>query len=573
MKQTALAAIALLFACVCAVLRGGVSPSTQALPPSPGGVVLLAVEGLPVFGQTREYDDYTTLPLPHIKRLADRGLVGLVTTRGEAAQDDSDAGLHTLLAGSRSPEPDAVTLVEAAKSASTPFALHTFTGQYALRDADAFAGSLGNAAVVVAGITPPADALHRRERVAPLIIWTPETDALLPRLLTSPSTRNRVGLCAATDVAATVAQLLGVRTRIGDGRAARIVATAQSPAALWTRLRGNAAAWGQQAREQKLLPGLPWMLAGLATIALFAQNSVTGRAARVAALAAPVSLIAVAPLVPSPSPAWVVYVLATLVAATLAGCAARSESWGRRLPRYLAVATAAIIAVDSCTGGFLLARTPLSYSVLEAARFYGIGNEVSGLFLGAALLAVGRHVAATLLWGGAVAVVFGAPTLGADAGGFVAALLAFATLALVNTGTAGWGKRGVLIAAGAIVCAVLAFAAWDGSRPLASRTHIGVAFARARQHGARSLLPMVRRKASMNARLLTSSPWAVLLLAQLTTVLLRRHQATREQVMPPVPVKRADRAALLIATLSLFVLNDSGVVAGATCALWHNAEP
>ncbi len=561
-KQTVLAALVLLLVIFCAAFRSRLSPTTLALSPAPNGVVLVVVEGLPLFGRDGGY-----APFPHLRKRGDTGATGLVPTRnGSRDELDFDAGMRVLLAGTRSPEPDAPTLPTLAKKSAVPFSLRRFTGYDAARSADAFVGSLPTeTTVLIVGVTPTADALAKRERVVPVILSAPYLRRNAPQFLTSPSTRNRLGLCALTDVASTVAAMLGTKKTIGDGRTMETVPASDSPTALRARLHQDAAAWAQQSREQRGLPFVPWVLVVAVLVATFAPGKRAKTAARIMVLSAPICLVVAAPVVVSPAPAWGVYALAAGVTVVLATVGVTSASWGERLPRLLAIATALTIGGDTLIGGTLLARTPFSYSVLEAARFYGIGNEMSGLFLGAAIMAVGtQSVAATLLWGGAVAVVSGAPALGADAGGFVATLIAFGVLAFRGMAGRADGQK-IAAATVAAITVVTAFALWDGSRPAQNRTHIGGAVARAREQGAKSLAPMIRRKVSINAYLLIFSPWSALLAAQAGAIILRARARKKAGTLPYPP----SQAALNAGIISLLLLNDSGVVAGATGALWQ----
>ncbi|MBC8143713.1 MAG: hypothetical protein H7Y38_19970 [Armatimonadetes bacterium] len=572
MKQTVFAAIVLLLVLAGAVLHPRLSPAPVALAPSASSVVLIAVEGLPVFDRAGGYAAY-----PHLRERSDTGATGLIPTRnGSVDELDFDAGMRVLIAGSRSPDADAPTLLTVAAgktkfspTAPRPFSLRRFIGRDAVQNADRFVGSLSpEATVLIVGVTPTADALANRERVAPMILSAPSLRQNAPHYLTSPSTRNRAGLCALTDVAATAAVLVGVPETIGDGRAMRTIPTALSPGELRSRLHRNATVWAQQSREQRALPALPWVLVALVIAAIFAPEGRIKTAARIAVLAAPISLVIAAPFVPAPAPPWCVYALAATATGVFAVAGARIPAWGQRLPRLLAIVTALTVGADTLTGGTLLARTPLSYSVLEAARFYGIGNEISGLFLGAALIAVGTQpLAATLLYGGAVAMTFGAPALGADAGGFVASLVAFSVLAFRGAGRK--VSAGKIVAAGvAVVVAGAAFALWDGSRPAQTRTHIGGAVVRAREQGGKSLAPMIRRKVSINAYLLIFSPWSALLAAQSGAILLRARERKKAGLLAYPP----PQAGLNTGIIALLLLNDSGVVAGATCALWQGGQ-
>lgn len=586
MKRIVLAVICLMLALGTAVLRPRFSPIPRPLPTSPGGSVLIAVEGLGVSEGSATFAGM---------KFSSYGL--MPTRNGTPDDSDFNAGLRMILAGSRPPAPDAPTLIDFTRQQRAPFHLHTLTGANAVQDAANLVAKLTmpnglpqNTSLFVVGITPSTAALGRRERVAPVYFWMRETAIPQPSLLTSPSTRRRPGLVAATDIASTVAASLDLPAearRIGDGRPMETFptlshsrtpfATASDPLA--GTLQRQATTWGLQAREQKLLPAVPWILAVLFVVSTWSRYAPLQTAARAAILSTPLALIAGAPFVTTAVPTLTssgsfVYLLAAILILALATLAGRDKQWGDRLPRLLAFLTALVVTVDTCGGGYLLSRTPLSYSVLEAARFYGIGNEVSGLFLGAAIVAVGANqgVAVTLCWGLTAAVILGAPALGADAGGFIAALVGFTTLSLANRRGANSSttrNKGSFVYAGiAVAVAIFAFALWDGSRPASSRTHIGEAVTRARETGFGSIATIARRKVLVNTRLLTTSPWAILLYVQVATIVWRYQRESRggkAKLAPPAPVTHL---ALFATMLTLFALNDSGVVAGATCGCW-----
>ena len=111
-----------------------------------------------------------------------------------------------------------------------------------------------------------------------------------------------------------------------------------------------------------------------------------------------------------------------VVAALIAGAVAAFRAKGLRAAAW---ATVFLMAADALLGGWISARTPLSYSPLEAARFYGIGNEAGGYLIGAGILAAGSDLLTTALLGVAVSALLGAPTLGANFGCFLASLAGF----------------------------------------------------------------------------------------------------------------------------------------------------
>ncbi|MGY1746975.1 hypothetical protein [Blastococcus sp. SYSU D00695] len=294
--------------------------------------------------------------------------------------------------------------------------------------------------------------------------------------------------------------------------------------------------------------------------------------------------------------------------------------WRRRRLGPAAVVVAVTLAAlvgDVLTGSHLELVAPLGYDPIVAGRFTGYGNLTFGLLSVAALLvtaglatAAGRRArpgrarlvtALTVLGAGVVVVgVIGAPPLGRDFGGVLAALPGFVLLAMLLTRT-----RVTLVRLGAVlglaVLAVGAVAVADWLRPAADRTHLG-RFVEQVLTG--EAWTVVSRKAGANVDILVRSPLAWMLPVALVAAvwLVRRGGLLRT---PPAPgggtadgvprdgvlrdgvlrdgaprtaagrarLRPADaavlRAALLSAALSLALgaaVNDSGVAVPGTAA-------
>jgi hypothetical protein len=407
---------------------------------------------------------------------------------------------------------------------------------------------------------PSTEAAARGERLGPILLWRREGES---GLLTSPSTRRTPGLIAASDTAATIAALLGLppaAQRIGAGRAA-------IPTPDTVNLSHQADCWAFQVRAQKLLVGIPWLLAGMLLVGVWLQEKRVGQALMLGALSLPLGLF-IAPLVVPVRPGFemLVYLVALIPALVLGGAAVLRPSWSRAILIAICAITFLTLLIDTLLGGPLLGRSPLSYSVVEAARFYGIGNEASGVLLGTAtvslLLLAGASIPTALSAALLLSALTGMPTLGADAGSVAAIFLAFGILGASCTPPK--TRRIALISS--LILALLCiggYALWEGGRGAQSRTHVGEAVAAAREEGAGALVTMAVRKLSVNARLLVTSPWAILLYAEAGTLLyFWRRRA------PALPANtRTTLHTLLFAAGALFLLNDSGVVAAATCLL------
>lgn len=325
-------------------------------------------------------------------------------------------------------------------------------------------------------------------------------------LLTSPSTRFTPGLLAATDLATLVAG--EVR---GAGRPPRIVQGSL------TTLREQQRRWEGKAALLVWMPVLPWLLAGALLLGMRWPVFASG------AVALPLALLIV--------PCWLSGWWA------IGGSVALAALIAARLPsNTVALALVGLLWADIVLGGPFLERSPFSYSVTEAARFYGIGNEAAGLLIGAALVAP-LDIPALL----AVALALGFPTLGANNGCFLAALVGV----VLRLPRGRWGAAVIAL------LLVAGMARWDSLRGRETQSHLGQALTGEKS----SLAVLAQRKLAMNFHLLVSSPWVLVLLVGGAGAWRRRDLVGGSSAL----------AALL--------LNDSGVVAAATVLLVDKKSP
>ncbi len=257
---------------------------------------------------------------------------------------------------------------------------------------------------------------------------------------------------------------------------------------------------------------------------------------------------------------------------------------------------------DVVTGSHLELNGLLGYDAIVAGRFTGYGNLTFGLLVPSALLltaglatAVARRAAGdgrrrallvTLACGVVTVGLIGAPSLGRDFGGVLAAVPGFLLLAMLLGGIRVTVVRLVAVLAVAVL-AVSTVAVLDWRQPPAQRSHLGRFVAQLLDGQAWTV---VSRKAEANLGILVGSPlsWTLLVALVAAVWLLRPGGLLRSRPLGrpgdlPVADVRVLRAGLTATALSLALaaaVNDSGVAIPATAAtllvpllVWLAAAP
>ncbi|KNX39000.1 DUF2339 domain-containing protein [Luteipulveratus halotolerans] len=239
----------------------------------------------------------------------------------------------------------------------------------------------------------------------------------------------------------------------------------------------------------------------------------------------------------------------------------------------LAALTAVVIALDLTHGSPLQFVSIMGLQPVYGGRYYGMGNVGYALYASTSLLVAallagrwilrGERRLATLtvvVIGLATIIIDGYPAWGADAGGPLALLPAFAYLALNAAGLAVTWKR-ILVVGGATFLLVGGLGLLDYLRPPAYRTHLGDFVASLIEDGR---LTSLQRNIRANWTMLTGN-WInffvpVLLLLTIYVLIARTSTLGR----PVAEVTRRVRylghglAAIAICWLIGFVSNDSG---------------
>jgi hypothetical protein len=239
---------------------------------------------------------------------------------------------------------------------------------------------------------------------------------------------------------------------------------------------------------------------------------------------------------------------------------------GWAAPALLGALLTGLVVADLLAGGGALARPLLGNSAFDGERFYGLGNgyfahALAGVFLVVAFRRLPAWAAALLL--AALAVVDGLPSLGADVGGALTAMLSAAAALLLLGRARPRPARVLWLAAAAVVAAALVVV---GAAMLLGETTHGSRVAQDLGSDPGAALRTVGHQLSGNFGLLAANFWAwwgPLLVAFAGWVSVRPPGP-----MAPVPewVRWAVGVGAIGSTL-LILLNDTGVTAAAGSGL------
>jgi hypothetical protein len=219
-----------------------------------------------------------------------------------------------------------------------------------------------------------------------------------------------------------------------------------------------------------------------------------------------------------------------------------------------------VIFFDLITGNNLVKNSIFGYDPMLGARYYGIGNETSGLFLGGIatfliiLSRIQNNLPTGLFWGFLLltAILLAAPFSGANFGaGLTSFTMALTLLFLEKKND--FSIRQLLKYAFFLLIFGALFLVLDFILASPdSQTHFGFLLANLRTRGITALKEIVLRKIQVNIRLL-SSKWSFLTISSLTTILITYFYNKR---LFPINYLYLT----LVGGFAGFFFNDSGLV-------------
>ena len=450
---------------------------------------------------------------------------------------------------------------------------------WALRQADRLFGEL------TADLDPTRDLIMVLGPTAPLdeeqlTVFGMRGPGISAGWAKSPTTR-RAGFMTLTDIAPTILDRLGIDRpdSMNDTPADSAASAAELTDRIDTMVRDNERAVFRDQATGPITVAFILVLVVLLLLVAWCvsrHNAWAGwlTACCLVVLAIPpaIYLSGLAPYGPFSTPTFGLAILA--VAIVLALVARLSERVDQVMaPLLLAALSVVVLVVDIVVGGPLQINTVFGYSPIVAGRFAGYGNQAFSILTISALVVVtagweaarsrrpdssdtGRLVL-TVLFFLAIVVADGAPMFGADVGGVLASVPAFAVCTLLLTGRRIRARLVVLI--GVVTVGVLVvFAALDLARPVESRTHLGRFAAKVLDGDAAVIL---QRKLEANLSILTSTIWTVVIPVALLFLAYLTWRPNR--MLQRINERHGSFRAFGISALTLgivaWAVNDSGV--------------
>lgn len=242
------------------------------------------------------------------------------------------------------------------------------------------------------------------------------------------------------------------------------------------------------------------------------------------------------------------------------------------------VLTIASIIIDLATGGHLISNSILSYKIISGARYYGIGNEYMGILIGSAAACsalllnekdtrINRLICIILF--SLITFIIACPLLGINVGGTITACVAlgFTSLKIYQQPVK---KKEILLLIAGTLGIISLMALFDMSRPMSLQSHLGHNISLIFDNGWGEILTIVQRKALMHLALINYSllGWVLLAAIVLFTFMVFRPPQFLKTVKNRLPAMYVGLQGLLVAAITAFIFNDSGITAAAAISLY-----
>ena len=254
----------------------------------------------------------------------------------------------------------------------------------------------------------------------------------------------------------------------------------------------------------------------------------------------------------------------------------------------ISLVTAGLLAIDGFSGAEWMKRSVLGYDPMIGARYYGIGNEYTGVLIGAAVLLVSlvahyfyAHfprliiLICSLLFI-SLLVYLASPSLGTNAGGAIAAMVAFGLAWMrMFSGKKLRELRWLWLLLLVSILGIIAVAGlWLLNGGLisgaAQQSHIGRAMHMLLTGRFDVVGDIIARKLTMNWHLMGVSSWSKVLVTSLFVimVIVLRPRGILSRWQVEIPYIMHGFVANAVGSIVILLTNHSGIVAAATMIIY-----
>ncbi|MBF8984779.1 hypothetical protein IZY60_14645 [Lutibacter sp. B2] len=229
------------------------------------------------------------------------------------------------------------------------------------------------------------------------------------------------------------------------------------------------------------------------------------------------------------------------------------------------------LTIDICTGANLIKTSLLGYDPIIGARYYGIGNEFMGVFIGATLVFTTAMMDRfkispmfSIIIFFIITFVMGYPRLGANVGGMITAVstFIFASLRLFRIKI----KLKHMVAIGVSIVCVVGVMGFIDMKLGGGQSHLAGAILNIANEGPNAIFRIIERKISMNVRLIGITIWSKVLIStmMILAILFYSPVGIISKLSKLYPNLSIGWSSIIFACFVTFFVNDSGVVAAAT---------
>ncbi|MDF2840070.1 MAG: hypothetical protein K0Q99_842, partial [Clostridia bacterium] len=241
------------------------------------------------------------------------------------------------------------------------------------------------------------------------------------------------------------------------------------------------------------------------------------------------------------------------------------------------------IIVDLIRGSAMMKNSVFGYDPIIGARFYGIGNEFAGVFIGSGILLAGcllqrYHAFAKrkpktttillILYSGIQLCIMGMPFSGANFGGTIAGVVGY----FFFYSSVKQRKITIIqlfLMALIIFMALSSIVVLDLLNPN-STTHVGKFITEIKDNGPKVLYSTIERKATMNLRLMKYTIWTKVLLCIILIITIMFFKPVRllHGIFKKYRYFTAAWLGISAGSIAGLIVNDSGIVMAATAMIF-----